>query len=611
MNLSEIGAHVGSGVDDDLQIGVYLPGITAVKGYQVVVQVIHKADQFDPSVPATELNLNHVGGPYDLWNLAVQLTTFSGPGNLGQPGVYFYRFSIYQHGSIRVNFFNDPFARDSGPGHLAAFEYPAPPPYSWQDGSFVVPIINDVIMYELMVDDFAKTFAGVVERLDYLASLGVNCIELMPVSNVLEPYRWGYMPLSHMTIEERYGGTLGLKRLVDICHQRGIAVIHDAVYAHAHNDFCYNRVYRELGEYNPMMGYFAGDMFGEGTHFGKPFTQEYFALINDYFLTEFHMDGFRYDYVPGYYDGPVGQGYAKLVYETYQKSKAIARFHHQPYSRIIQVAEHLEMPKDILRKTYTNGSKRWWPMLKAQDMIKSPGSLSEGFLHDMTLLDINDPWPTAYPGSTPEDSFPVSTLQFIESHDKSRLMYFLTGWHGVQQSGFDLFHRDRSEWYRLQPLAIALMTSVGVPLLWQGQEFGEIYGKPDDGGARVLAGRPLHWEFFYEEGGRQLVNLYRRLGQLRKSLACLRSNQAYYYYQHSMPQYGLAVYSRISQDANEPDAMVLLNFGADEGVLHVPFPKVGAWEEQLNGDNEIIQVTDTASTIAVNISSHYGKLFVL
>ena len=49
--------------------------------------------------------------------------------------------------------------------------------------------------------------------------------------------------------------------------------------------------------------------------------REYFTAVNNYFTDDLHIDGFRYDYVPGYYDGPVGQGYAKLVYDTYQRSK--------------------------------------------------------------------------------------------------------------------------------------------------------------------------------------------------------------------------------------------------------------------------------------------------
>ena len=73
-------------------------------------------------------------------------------------------------------------------------------------------------------------------------------------------------------------GRIGMKRLVDACHRRGMAVVLDAVYAHAHPEFAYNLVYDTSGETNPMMGVFAGEFFAgrPGTDYSKQFTREYF-----------------------------------------------------------------------------------------------------------------------------------------------------------------------------------------------------------------------------------------------------------------------------------------------------------------------------------------------
>ena len=77
-----------------------------------------------------------------------------------------------------------------------------------------------------------------------------------------------------------------------------------------------------------MMGRFAGEFFADwpGADYRKQFTRDYFFQSNQYWLREYHVDGFRYDYVPGMYDGPIGQGYAELVYRTYQDSKTLSRF---------------------------------------------------------------------------------------------------------------------------------------------------------------------------------------------------------------------------------------------------------------------------------------------
>jgi glycosidase len=105
----------------------------------------------------------------------------------------------------------------------------------------------------LIVREFNRDFQGVVVQLDYLLDLGIKTLELMPVTNVREDVEWGYTPLGYFALDERLGGGTGLKQLVDACHGRGIAVIVDAVYAHAHPEFAFNLVYEATGESNPMI----------------------------------------------------------------------------------------------------------------------------------------------------------------------------------------------------------------------------------------------------------------------------------------------------------------------------------------------------------------------
>lgn len=118
-----------------------------------------------------------------------------------------------------------------------------------------------------------------------------------------------------------------MRRLVNACHEAGVAVILDAVYAHAHPEFPYNLVYEESGEPNPMMGHFAGEFFERpGMDYDKEFTRDYFFAVNRFWMEEYHVDGFRYDYVPGMWDGPDSQGYAGLVYRSYRHSQQFDAF---------------------------------------------------------------------------------------------------------------------------------------------------------------------------------------------------------------------------------------------------------------------------------------------
>jgi len=152
-----------------------------------------------------------------------------------------------------------------------------------------------MVVYELHVDEFNETFEGVVRQLDYLLSLGINVIEFMPFTNVKEESEWGYTPLVSPP-DECYDIRLGLKILVDACYAKGIAVILDAVYAHAHPEFAYSLVCKATGKLNPMMGYFAGEFFNDpGVDYNKAFARDYFLTLNKYWLDEYHLDGFRYD----------------------------------------------------------------------------------------------------------------------------------------------------------------------------------------------------------------------------------------------------------------------------------------------------------------------------
>nr|VFK33569.1 MAG: 1,4-alpha-glucan branching enzyme [Candidatus Kentron sp. MB]VFK76693.1 MAG: 1,4-alpha-glucan branching enzyme [Candidatus Kentron sp. MB] len=644
-DINKVGPAVES--DGGFRLGIYLPNITKDDGYEIRARIIHERDQFDPGIEPAVVALEFQGGAYGLWQYEGKLEEIPkdipNKGRMGQEGRYCYRYECWHNGELVVPIFSDPFCRHSAQGMLSAFHYPVLPAYQWTDGDFKVPAIDDLIVYELMVYEFNRDFDGVIEFLPYLKGLGVNCIELMPVTNIREPFRWGYMPLSHFAIEERYGGEEKLKPLVDTCHREGIAVIHDAVYAHASWDFPFNKVYKLARKDNPMMGEFCEKMFGEGPDFNQPFTQAYFSAVNDYFIHELHMDGFRYDYVPGFYDGPTGQGYARLVYETYGKSKGISRFMddtgdagEDSHSRIIQVAEYLEKPREILKETFSSSSKRWWLMQKAEDMIQDMDNpaVSEAFIHDILLMDASD---IGWVDENPHAGFPVAPLQFIESHDRSRLMYRLAsaifrrkGWFQSheqwREGGLDLlsdmddnqipdrFEEWQRNWYRLQPFAIALMTAKGVPLIWQGQEFGEYYGLPDSGDLRVLAARPLHWDLFYEKGGRTLVRLYRALAALRHGQPALRGRKHIFYQRESNLNEGLVAYRR-DPDGAGSKVMVLINFGPnDRASLSVPFA-TGRWIEQINHANtssasEVIESDADDRIFTVELPSFYGKIFV-
>jgi maltooligosyltrehalose trehalohydrolase len=628
INMAEVGAFptLDASGRFHVRFGVYLPGLQASNGFAVIVRVIHSQDRFVPGIAPCDFPLQwQQGSALDLWNASVSIDPVAGT-NFGNEGTYLYRYQLQWAPagqvtkSVVTKWFVDPFARATDIGELCAFTLTRTvTSFAWADDGYKTPELNDLIVYELHIAQFNDTFDGVIDQLDYLQSLGVNCLELMPVMSHKLDFDWGYGPLQYFSPSAHFGGADGLKRLVNTCHGRGMAVILDVVYQHVDPSFPYNLVYDDVAQTggapavpSPMIG--AMGPFGPQSDFSQTFTQEYFQASNQLWITEYHVDGFRYDEVTDYYFFPTDTAYSKLAYETYKFSLGMDRFRRagSGYSRIIQCAEALYRARDVLTNTYTNAAWQDDLLNQSEDMIQS-SSADQDFAH---LLDVN--W-SGYPQTkTVVDDqgnpveMPVSPFQYLESHDHSQLIVF-TG----TDSPDPLASGNRDNFYRLQPFAIALYTAQGIPMLWEGQEFADNYQLPGGGDARIGLRRDTHWEYFYDDPGSALIRLYRRLGMLRRNFRALRSRDSYFYYQQSLQGTSLLAYHRhaaADADHGEEFHMVLLNFGDSPGSIAVPFPKAGTYREMLDDDvrpsSFDLTVVSDGDMQTIIVPSHYGFVFV-
>src|SRR5262245_24949083 len=370
--LGSLGAIEHNGV---VTFGLWLPWVSAADGNAVTVKIIHEADQFMQDVRAREFPLAHsVRPPHgDFWSVTVPIAGTAGvPGSAwGSPGRYAYRYAITNPNVGTLDWIIDPFAREFGVGKLSAFTlgYQA---YEWSaaEVNWRTPELLDLVVYETNIAELAGDLDRTNDFMAYLRDLGVNAVEIMPLSNVGTSVDWGYLPIGYFGVDERFGKRSDFQQLVDIAHQHGIAVIVDVVYGHTGVDFPYYDAYTRLRYHaNPFMGPFAKDYFsnfGKSTDFNRALTRDYFYSANHHWLEVYHVDGFRYDCVPNYWDGPLGVGYADLVYETYQLTRSkLAQAQRywdrfdggqgQPL-RLIQCAEQLEGPEEVLQKTYSNST---------------------------------------------------------------------------------------------------------------------------------------------------------------------------------------------------------------------------------------------------------------
>jgi len=376
LNLLPLDTLVAVEANGVVTFGLWLPWVSAADGNAVTVKIIHEDDQFLQDVPPREFALTHsVRAPYgDFWSGTVPIAGAAPavPGSAwGTPGRYVYRYTIRNPNVGMLDWIIDPCAREFGVGKLSAFTL-SYQPYVWSasEAQWRTPALSDLILYEINIAELGGDLERVPNVVAYLKDLGVNALEIMPLSNAGSSIDWGYLPIGYFGVNERFGRRSDFQALVDLCHQHNIAVIVDVVYGHTGVDFPYYDAYTRL-QYreNPFMGPFAKDYFSnfaKSTDFNRQFTRDYFFTVNHHWLDTYHVDGFRYDCVPNYWDGPIGVGYASLVYETYQLTKAkIAQA--QPYwSRfgaglgeplaLVQMAEQLEDPEGVLRTTYSNST---------------------------------------------------------------------------------------------------------------------------------------------------------------------------------------------------------------------------------------------------------------
>ncbi len=603
--------------DNRVQFGLYVPWVSSLDGNRLWVKIIHEHDQFLQKIQPNCFELSHSTDPTygDYWSAEIPVD----PGARrhpdsawGNPGRYVYRFMLRNPNiSHEIDWIIDPFAREFGVGKLSAFTL-GYQPHEWSDheSNWKVPGLSDLVICELMISEFGTDITGAILKLDYLADLGINCLEIMPVSNVSSTIDWGFLPIGYFGVDERFGKRSDMQRFIDEAHKRGIAVILDVVYGHTSSQFPYSYLYNALKyDENPFIGPFAKNDYGDSIDYSRSFSRDFFYTVNYHWLDCYHADGFRYDCVPNYYDGPAGSGYANLVYHTYQLVRTKIkegggyweRFQDGSTIRLIQCAEQLEGPVDIVENTYSNCT---WQN-RTRDAAKRIASGDFSGIADLGFSLGLD----GYPGMKlhHSDMLEKSALQYIENHDHSR---FICNFGLVKNDNDLLSEGDRANWFKLQPYLIGLFTARGIPMVWQGQELGENYFVPDKGWGRVLLLRPVRWDYFYDPVGQSLIALFRKLITIRRGHDEFRTGEYYFHNQYDpYLSRGVLLFHRRK---GSRFSLVALNFSEHDQWIPYSFESSGNYHELLHGDTVAelnIGPVNNGETKWLRVPGHYGRIW--
>jgi maltooligosyltrehalose trehalohydrolase len=196
--------------------------------------------------------------------------------------------------------------------------------FDWNDGAWRGVALDEYVLYELHVGTFTPkgTFDAIIPRIANLKQLGVTAIEFMPVAQFPGNRNWGYDGTYPFAVQDSYGGPLALKRLVNACHQQGMAVVLDVVYNHLGPEGNY------LGEFGPYFTDAYRTPWGAAVNFDGPHSDEvrrYFIQNALQWIEEFHFDGLRLDAINAIVDTSARKFLEELSAECHAAGEKLQR----------------------------------------------------------------------------------------------------------------------------------------------------------------------------------------------------------------------------------------------------------------------------------------------
>ena len=451
------------------------------------------------------------------------------------------------------------------------------PAFDWQVPDFTPEAINatqsDLFVYELLVRDFveSRSVAEVQTKLDYLQSLGVNAIELMPVIEFDGNESWGYAPNFFMATDKYYGTKKAYKQLIDACHERGMAVILDIVTNHAYGLNPMVQMYFDAendhpASNNPWLNVIATHPYSVGYDFNheSPYTRQFFKDVYKYWITEFKVDGFRLDLSKGLTQTNSGDDVS--AWSQYDQSRINILTDYYNYIKSVDpdtyvILEHLASNDEetVLANT---GMLLWSAM---HDRYKQIGM---GWTDNSDLgwaFHGNRGW--TYP----------NLMDYMENHDEERLMFEALSY-GNSNGDYNI--KDSLTAVRHQEQAFALFMGIpGPKMIWQFQEMGYDYSI-FYGGDR-LSNKPPRWDYLNNEARE-------RLSRIVGGMAALRKTDAFRMGGFSSDLSGTG--KRIWISHSSMDVVIAANIGAAGFDMTPGFTKPGTWYDFFTG--EAIEVSN-------------------
>jgi len=475
-------------------------------------------------------------------------------------------------------------------GHISYVDLD-PQDYPWQNNNFQAAAHEDLVIYELLLRDFLAdhSFDSLTDTLTYLSKLGVNTIELMPVSEFENNDSWGYNPSYHMALDKYYGSPESFKRFVDTAHGLGMAVILDIVYNHAFGQSPLVRMYWDSANSRPAADspYFnptARHPFNVGFDFNHDTdaTQTYTKQTIDYWLDEFRIDGFRFDLSKGFTQKFSTNDGVFAAFDIDRINRLTDYGNHiwQRFPGAILILEHFATNSEEVALA-DNGFLLWSNANFNSNEASMGWNANNGSNFSHVYFEDRG-WPTP------------SLLGYMESHDEERLMYKnLT----FGNSTGNYTTRDLDTGLRRNAMTAAFFFGIpGPKLMWQFGELGYDFSINTcvDGSVSEncrLARKPIRWDYTNQANRDELFRVYRDMFRLKASHPAIQSDADV-----NLSLSG-ATKSIISTSGND-HLVIVGNFDVVPQNVSIHLPATGTWYDYFLGTSFTNSSPNYTSTLA-------------
>lgn len=489
------------------------------------------------------------------------------------------------------------------------------PSFNWNQDQFERAASNQIVSYEMHIGTFNRpdpsvsgTFATAAEKLDYLADLGINMIEIMPVASMaVEQKWWGYTPDFIYAVESTYGGRGQFMEFIKSAHERGIAVVLDVVYNHigpSNNDLWQFDGWSQDGKGGI---YFYNDWrsktpWGDTRpDYGRPEVRRYILDNIRMWLVDFHLDGLRVDstiYIRnahGFNDDPgsdIAEGWSLL--------REMTDLTHQLKPSAITIAEDVGANSYLTRSPADGGAgfAGQWEVNFPRILRNALDSVNDS---DRNIGAIADALLKNYNGDV------FQRVVYSDSHDSAA--------NGGARLSEEISPGNPTSVFaqRRNLLASAIVLSCpAIPMLFQGQEFMQ--------GGSFNDWQALDWQNTDKFAG--IVLAHKHLISLRKNTAGVSkglSGQSVKIIHYDENNKVLA-YHRWDQGGPGDDVVVIVNFSNNQlNVYQLGFPRSGIWNVRFNSDwkgyspefsDEIIDEILVENNVGVTSLAPYSALIL-